>query len=457
MTILAFLLGLLPLTAGGAAWVAVIEGKTRRLTRLENWTLGFLLGTTGGMFLLFLVLLAGAPLSRLVIAAVILLVAVPPLVWTHLPKNLHRHKAVELAPKGELTGFRRWAAVLIGALSAAKILFLAVTFALVPPFFDDTLSNWNMRAKVFFQQHAFTLTLPNGVTPDLSSYPPTVPLLKAMLATIAGQWNEPLVNSIHILWYIAVLLLLYSTLRRWLPLGWSLLGTYLFASLPFPLLHGTNAYADIFVAAHVFAAVTLLLSAASAGDRDECGSFLRLAAVFGALLPFTKNEGLLIYGGAFFLLFFWLLRKERPARRDVLFSVVAALAVLIPWLAFKWGNGLTFGNAKAVTGLGLTFQPEVLRAVFIHFFFEGNWLLLFPLIVALVVRQWRTVLQWPVSLLSVFLALTVAAQIGIYLLTSLADEAIRQTGFGRGIVQVTPLLVFFVSLLLYQAVTKREE
>ena len=445
---LSFFGTLLTLGFAGTVVLRTAEGRAPRLLKLERIAAGYLLGTTGGMFLLFLSLLAGLPLSRagiggflaaLFLAACALAARLRGASWT--PEAA----TVPSAPSSTAVRAAMW---ILGSITAGKLLLLAVTFALTPSYLDDTLSNWNMRAKVFMHAGTFTVELPQGLNAQLSSYPPAVPLLKATVATLAGKWSEPLFNGLHVWWYLAVLALLFCMLRRWLPLPWALLGLYAYASLPLPLLHGTNAYADTFLSAHVLAAVSFLV-AALRGEPEDREALLRVCALMGALLPFTKNEGLLVYGGAFALIFGLALLTLRPTRRTLLTVGAFALSVLVPWLLFKWGNDLTFGNAKAVSGLGLGFEPQVLRVVMVHLFFEGNWHLLFYACVALLALEWRTALVPPLRTVTLFVSVTVGAQIVMYLCTSLAIEALKQTGFGRGILHVVPLIVFLTAVLAF--------
>lgn len=456
MNILAFFAGILPLFATGTLIVMALEGASPVLTKTERLALGFLLGTTGGMFILFLLGVFGLPFSRLTIGS--LLMGILVIAWLLYRWKGRSSCADVWVASAPMSMRMKTVCGVIGALCVAKIAFLAVTFMLTPSYLDDTLSNWNLRAKVFFYEQRFTLELPQGTNPELSSYPPAVSLLKTTLVTIAGEWSEPLVNSVHILWYLAVLTLLFSALRRFLPLSWSLLGLYIFVGLPLPLLHGTNAYAEMFVAAHILAALILLLAAARSDGKDAA-ALLRIAALFGALLAFTKNEGFLLYGGAFAVLYGWMIVRAQPAmrRRAVIDGIIAAAVIILPWLLFKWSNDLSFGNAKSITGLLLSFEPLVLHALWINLFFEGNWLLLFPLFLVVVFLERKTALQWPVSLLSAFLTLTFFGQMALYLFTSLSIEALKQTGLSRGMVQLSPVIVLLTILLLYQAVKRREE
>lgn len=444
---IAVLLLLAPLTAAGIAAVRTAEGRSPLLAPLERVAAGYLLGTTGGMFAFWLGLLAGLPLTRATAGGLAALAAaIAAGLAVRLRGTSWRTDNDADPPLGPTA---RIVLPVLGALTALKLAVLAVTVALTPAYLDDTLSNWNLRAKVFFHTQSFTVQLPEGVNGELSSYPPAVPLLKASAAALHGEWSEPLANGLHALWYLALLALLHGTLRRWLPQAWALAALYAFASLPLPLLHGVHAYADTFLSAHLFAAVAFAVAAVRAEGARRDG-FLRLAAVMGALLPFTKNEGLLIYGSLFALLYAWVALRAAPARARTLgFAALCALAVVVPWLAFKWSHGLTFGNAKAVTGLALGFEPQVFRAVAVHLFFEGNWHLLWPVALVALVLERRTAWLPALRPLTALCVAAFAAQVLIYVCTPLATEALRQTGFGRGIVHLTPLVVWLTAVLLY--------
>lgn len=449
MSIAAFFIGLVPLAFAGSAIVGKLEGSKALLYPLERSALGFLLGTTGGMFLVFLLSLAGMPLNRISIGCVLALLFAAGII-------VQRSTRATASPSpfvqaGTLLRKTRIAAWILGIICTLKVAFLAVTFALTPAYFDDTVSNWNLRAKVYFYEGHYTVTLPEGLNQEISSYPPAIPLLKTTLAVINGAWSEPLANSVHVLWYLAVLALLFCALRRFLPLGWSLFGTYLFVAIPLPLLHGVNAYGDMFLSAHVLAAVMLLLWSMRE-DGDARRKLLILAALFGSLLAFTKNEGLLIYGLLFAAAFAYAAwQRPRPSSHTLAACLAIAAGVLVPWLVWKWTGGLTFGNAKGVLGLGITVEPKVLQAVFVHMFLEGNWNLLWPLFFGMLVWQRNAACTDPVRMVTAYTLFAFVGQICIYLFTSLSNEALRQTGFGRGLVHIVPLVIFLIVLLLAQA------
>lgn len=481
MPFLALPIGLALPTLSGWLLLRAIEGKTSVLSSIERWAAGFIVGLTGTMYATFLAHITGLiRLDRTGFIAVQLLLA-----FILVIARVYSRRSEPSCPSADRCGsdlrsgqreqegedrrnisWPRWACILLCILLAwtsLKITAASVTFLLTPLYVDDAIDNWNMRGKLLFHHQELVLGFPGEPPPPdggIFAYPPAVPMAKAWLALLAGSWHEPLVNSIHVLWFLALLGLLFGTLRATVGFWWALLGLYIFASLPLPLLHATNPYADMFLAAHVGAAACFLLRAMTASGQRVAGSFLRLAALPIALLPFTKNEGLVLY---FPILTFTLalallhfLRNGSLRRGDVFraaaWSIAAASTVLLPWLSFKWAHGFSFGNAKGLPNvMEFAWHPLSLSAIVVNTVFEGNWLLLFPLFFALLAWQWRRAFTFPLLILSAPFLLAYTAQIVLFTFTPLATEAVRQTGYARGIIHLLPLVILLTTLLLYSS------
>jgi len=453
-------LGLILPTLNGWLMLSLLERNKKVLFRTERWVMGCVAGLTFTMLVTFAATaLAGFPLNFTCFLSVQLLcLIIFGIAWVVLPKIPSQHPLP--APSSTLP---RWAKIVVGILAvwvAVKLLVTGITFLLlVPTYLDDTLDNWNLRAKVYYFDEALTLAMP-GEDPltsplGVSSYPPTVPLAKTWLSTIARQWDDRLINSIHIVWYLGAVFLVFFALRRKLSLGWSLTGTYILTSLPLYLMHGTNAYADAFVSIHVFLAASMLYAAITADDAARRMSFFRIGAFMAALLTFTKNEGLIVYLPPMLLILcvsLVLLVKQRKLSAKQAIEVVLWYAGLIavialPWLVFKWTNGLTFGNAKPITSLGFSWQENVLQAIAVNTFFEGNWLFLFPVLFGLLIWRWRYAFGGA-AVLSAFFLIVYLGQGVLFLFTALSHEALMQTGYARGLVQLTPMVVLLATLLL---------
>src|SRR5262249_53344420 len=149
----------------------------------------------------------------------------------------------------------------------------------------------------------------------------------------------------------------------------------------------------VFLASHLLTGVLLLYYALTAASKEQCLSFLRLAAAALALVAFTKNEGLVLYLPSLTVLATFTLWKSRRrgllSQRDTLLAAgwfLGALALVAgPWILFKSLHRLTYGNAKAISGLSLVWQPGVILAILVNTFLEGNWLVFFPLFFLLLI------------------------------------------------------------------------
>lgn len=465
MSIIGFIVGLgLPATCG---WLGLrlCEGHSPVLGRAERWAAGLIVGGTITMALVFALHVAMG-----------------------MPLNLAGFLGTELTTLAILGGLYAWKRPtgaapalpasprprfeplvwLLLAFAVAKVAFASVTFLLLTPtYLDDTLDNWNLRGKVFFEDQRMTLALP-GEDPiaspkGVSSYPPAVPLLKASMAAIAGEWSDPLANAPHAAWFAAAATLLYAAVRRVLARHWALLAVYGYLSLPLATMHGTNPYADVFVSAHVFLAAAWMLAALKEENERRMRAWFLLAGVALGALSFTKNEGLIVYTPPLiFILALTLAWKWKTGRTDIraiigeLLRVAVPLAVVaLPWLLFKWANGLTFGNAKPFTEFTIRWRENVLMSVGVNTFLEGNWLLLFPLFFGLL--AWRGRAAWVAWLpLTAFVCIVYFGQLMLFLFTDLAVEALMQTGYARGLIQLMPCIILLTALLLANAAGEEE-
>lgn len=455
------LAALLPTLAG---WflLGLLESRTRVLLPLERLALGCLLGLTLAMFLTFLLEIAGLiSFSRIgflgVQAVLVLLLAL-------LHRGQRKRTGVPvhqyILDPTPMPRVAKWIFGGLGVLAIAKLIAGYIILTNTPVYFDDVFKNWNMRAKMFYVTQEFVFdplqSEDAALTGGLNSYPPTVSMVKASVATLAGRYEEGLVNAPHMLWALILLALLYCALRRRTTKFVATLGMFALAGMPLFFLHATAAYADLFLAAHVFAAVSLLYAGVAAEDPTRRAAFLRIGAVAAGLLVFTKNEAVLLYLPPLILLLLGslglLVRKNAMPRKEALRILAwyagAIAAVAIPWIGFKIANGLEFGNAKAVSGFSFAWQPGVTYAIAYNTFLESNWILFFPLFLLLLLLERRAAFLSALAMLTLFFLIVYLGQLPLYLFTGLGTEAIRQTGYARGVLHIIPIGVMAMTLLL---------
>jgi len=394
MAILLLIPGIALPTITGWMIVRLLEYRHPVLTSLERWILGFVGGVTFTMFATFLLHIAGLIVFTFwgFLSVQIFLTAIlgTGYIFAKLPSTNYTLPTLSSAPYSSLT---KLLIIVLVLWTLLKIAGGAMMLMGTPAYHDDVFNNWNMRGKVFFETHRLTLTLPMGneifSRDGVSSYPPTVPMVKTWLALFYGDWHEGLINSIHILWYLATAVLVFFFLRRSAGFLWALIGIYLLTSLPLYLIHGSNAYADVFMSLHILIPLLLLHLASSQKDPSRRLAALKLSAFFTGLLVFTKNEALLLYLPPILLcaataILTDVYQKCLSRRQSIciLFYYLGFLTLtLLPWLTFKYLHDLPFGNAKAISGLNIGWQPGVPYALWINTFFEGNWIFLFPFLI----------------------------------------------------------------------------
>lgn len=460
MSLIVFVVGLaIPATIGTCA-LRLCEGNSPVLQPFERYIMGLIVGSTLAMFCVFLLHLIGLTSISLLSMLSIQLLLCGGLLSLVVRKKYSVRQKPETPPAAwQWTRTRLVVTGILAVWVLGKIIFTTFTVTALPLYADDAFDNWNLRAK----EHLHTqelLTKDSVVEFGIRSYPPTVPLLKTWLSQLWGRWNESLANSMHALWYACSLGLLFFFLRRVSTMTAALLGVYLLSSVPLYTIHGASAYADQYLSLHVFIVIGSMFSALQAEDKGVFFSHMRIAAFVTGLMILTKNEVLLLYLPPALLIFitvlFWLHKQGAVEKQECIHQLkwlgASLLGVGIPWLIFKYTNDLPFGNAKPIGGMAISFNSVALDAIKTMIFFEGNWNLLFFAIIALFAVQFRHILQSPLLLLAFFIVTVFIGQVLVFTMTPLATEAIMQTGYNRGIVHITPVLISLVTILILRMI-----
>ena len=464
MILLLLPVGLISPTLSGWLIIKLFEQNSPVLRKLERFTLSIVFGITLTMFLSFIAHLIGISSFSFtgLLGVQVFSTLVLGMIWMRCKVRWSSPNPLPVLPPSNSP--KRWIRITILLLCLWTLIKLVGGFTALtttPAYEDDVFNNWNMRGKLFFLEDTLVMKYETGnemlSSGGVSSYPITIPLSKTWLASIAGKWHEGLVNSIHIVWFLAALSLVYCTLRRRMSVWWALSGAYVLSSLPLYFLHGTIAYADVFLSVHVFAVLSLFYGAFIAKETHHRLTFLRLSALAAALLVFTKNEALIMHMPVLALIIlsslFLLKKKEEMEKNDIRTALLHYLIligiVLLPWVLFKWSHNLSFGNAKSVTGLTIAWQEGVAYAIAINTFFEGNWNLLFPLLFAVLAIRWRNAFLSPIAIFSTYFLIVLLGQLPLYFFTGISTEALNQTGYARGLVQLAPVAVTALILLVH--------
>ena len=172
MTLLFFSGVAVLLTVEGRWLVAAIAREN--LTRSEEWALGFPMGTFANALLFFICTVGGIPLNALAVfgghlGIVIIAFAVSSRVATPstpfdtpslrlglLPPSLKLRRTGRVTRRGVSRdfNFKKYLLPILLTLAILIKLFYGISHALLPSYSYDTVSQWNMRAKISYEDRA---------------------------------------------------------------------------------------------------------------------------------------------------------------------------------------------------------------------------------------------------------------------------------------------------------------
>lgn len=332
MEAILFALALALLLAAGCGLAFLLLPRDRPVSLSELVSLSILLGSGYISLSSFLagLLVAGWPMRTLVAAGALTITLAG---WYMRP-------GVTLA----LSPLRSWYDGVIACLLLLQFLIVVWASLRLALGFDG-LFIWESKAQLIHQAGGVMPTdLFHGPAAQFPhpDYPLLLPLTESWFYGWMGVANQGMVKLVSPLFYLAITLMLLSAgVRRDRNRWRGVVPAVLFFFLPWAALRTTAGEADIPLAAFYLACVVYLLDAIECADSRR----LLLVGVLGAVLPWVKREGTILWAC---LLAVVLILSVR--RRDWRGLVSFAFPGLL-WLGF-WRAFLAFEHAS--------FQPEYL-------------------------------------------------------------------------------------------------
>lgn len=214
-----------------------------------------------------------------------------------------------------------------------QIAYVALMAAGRPLTVWDSWVNWGMKARILFREGGVTSALyadPSRAV-ALLDYPISIPLVQAWIYRWLGAPDDRLAGVIFPLFYLALVVILYTSLRRWgASVNFTLPVTVAIAAIGHVVGLSAIAFPDAIVMVLATAAGVYLLDWLETGKPGG----LLTAALAAGLLPWTKREGLIILGAlclATLLVAGW---RKRRAWVALLGCSLAATLLAGPWWVF---------------------------------------------------------------------------------------------------------------------------
>ncbi|MGA2220353.1 MAG: hypothetical protein ABSH21_00995 [Verrucomicrobiia bacterium] len=312
-----------------------------------------------------------------------------------------------------------------------------------PVYGYDALSMWALRAKVAYVAKTWPPTLFDPHTTSHPDYPPLLPCAQAFVFFWINRFDDVASRVIFAAFFAAGAAILWWWLGV-LRVGARGVWLLWWCAVPALMEQVKITYADlplaVFLVVFYGAVVSWLRE-----PRHECRGWLRLAAIFGGLAFWVKQDALIGIGGGFLALLLVTGRRKLPLR-PVLLSVVAAVVLALPWHLLVWGKQLPTDFGFPATHFGLR-ACLVAKEFFKFAFIDGNYAFFWPLFVVTLVFCARRLHMAENLWLVVSIVIDTVAVFAVYLCSAVDLEALLKTSMDRVLVNLFVPALLLVSLL----------
>lgn len=369
----------------GSATLLTLEGMLllrlfaeRSLTFLERLSLGFPVGAFLNALLFFLLTLLKVPLEFWMVYGAHAVVFGGLVFFERGTfKATNREAPLDGAcpefdrrARGKLsTGKKEKLLLALLLLSLTVKIFFAFSHAvLLPTFYYDSLSQWNMRARISYEDRAIAFDLDEHRGMSKPQYPILLHALQITFMLPQGAWLDRVANSSTFLLTLSSFVAFFLLLKR-KGSFFALITLTALTMAPLLSIHLGQGYGDIHVIEYLL--LSALLLSLFVEDTSHM-SFLLLSALFVVAAAWVKQEGfffgivpwLLIVSG-------WCFWKGKKCRQVLRFGFVPVLLLGIPWTLLLLARGLPLSPHG--TGFLLEWHPEAIPHILEALFSYGSF------------------------------------------------------------------------------------
>ncbi|MFQ5442540.1 MAG: hypothetical protein ACE5EB_07440 [Thermodesulfobacteriota bacterium] len=450
--------------------VSLADGRGGRGGLGEKLAIGFGAGYGIVVYEIFLMGLAGIPLTLTFITAIIILsIFLLIVIRLRLPFGAGASARIE-GVTHQRDPFKIFFASALILWITLKVLFVLYGGLYFPILSQDTWWNWSGTAKFFFYSKSLVLDPSNehffgtGYRPFLG-YPLLNPLMQLWTALIIGDFHEALVKACMPVYYISCLAVVFFAVKKEGGFYAGLLTAFFLSAAPLMTYHAVDAYSDLPLAFYVLSGSVFLWRYMEEGGESRAA----LSGLLFAMGAFTKNEGVVYLAAGFMAITAFNLLEKRREWKSILYFSVPALLYIGPWLLFKAYYGIGYGHGSGVGvgaedvagGLVLSgaLHPGVIPVFFKEIFLTINHGLVFPFLALIAVLGVRTLMRSNIKYLILIIILAAAVFLADYIVTDDFIFVFNRTGMNRNALTFLPLSFLAAGLLtsrLLKGLSKKE-
>jgi len=352
---------------------------------------------------------------------------------------------------------------LILIASILFIVFLVFFDALIQPMhLQDERGFWALKAKILY--HDTTIYSTDFFDADRihphKHYPLLIPLIESWIYIALGHIDDRLVKILFPLFFASLLLILYSSQRKFFPETHSLIFTALLASMPYLVVShlpvydagkgAASGYADVPLSFFYFISTIYLYMWMKDHDRKD---YLIIASIFSIFTIFTKLEGFMLFiiNLSIFIMYVLFNIKYFTKQKIKESSIYPLLpfVILLPWFIFQRNLPNDFLFQFTIENfIQHLYRLPIILIYFLKIFLNPiHWNILWILLSLSTLFTIKDTFKKPIIYLFLMLLLHLLAYLFIYTISP-SSSVISQMHYSvdrRVLAHIVPVIVFLIS------------